>query len=116
MCPPFTALRSAQTVIEADHLEIRLGAQDCHWEESGAYTGEISAPMLAKLAVRYVIVGHSERRQLFGEDDAMVGRKLRAVLDAAMTPILAVGETLGQREREEQILIESHPEYAADAE
>jgi len=101
VCPPFTALRSAQTVIEADHLEIRLGAQDCHWEESGAYTGEISAPMLAKLAVRYVIVGHSERRQLFGEDDAMVGRKLRAVLDAAMTPILAVGETLGQRERGE---------------
>jgi len=98
VCPPFTALRSVQTVIEADHLPIRLGAQNCHWEESGAFTGEISPLMLAKLAVSYVIVGHSERRMLFGEDDAVVGRKLRAVLGAGMTPILAVGETLDQRE------------------
>ena len=101
VCPPFTSLRSVQTVIEADHLEIRLGAQNCHWEESGAYTGEVSPVMLAKLAVRYVIVGHYERRQLFGEDDSVVARKLRAVLDAGMTPILAVGETLEQRERGE---------------
>ena len=98
VCPPFTALRSVQTVIEADHLPIRLGAQDCHWEGSGAYTGEVSAGMLAKLGVGYVIVGHSERRTMFGEDDAVVARKLRAVLGADMSPILAVGETLDQRE------------------
>lgn len=98
VCPPFTALRSVQTVIEADHLLIGLGAQNCHWEESGAYTGEVSPAMLAKLGVSYVIVGHSERRAVFGEDDAVVGRKLRAVLDAGMVPILAVGETLEQRE------------------
>jgi triosephosphate isomerase len=101
VCPPFTALRSVQTVIEADQLEIRLGAQTCHWEESGAFTGEVSPRMLSKLGVRFVIVGHSERRQLFGEDDSVVARKLRAVLDAGMTPILAVGETLEQRERGE---------------
>ena len=101
VCPPFTALRSAQTVIEADHLEIHLGAQNCHWEESGAFTGEISALMLSKLGVRFVIAGHSERRQLFGEDDATVARKLRAIVEAGMTPILAVGETLAQREANE---------------
>jgi triosephosphate isomerase len=98
VCPPFTSLRSVQTVIEADHLEIQLGAQNCHWEDSGAFTGEISPTMLAKLGVRHVIVGHSERRRLFGEDDATVARKLRAVLDAGMSPILAVGETLEERE------------------
>jgi triosephosphate isomerase len=98
VCPPFTALRSVQTVIETDHLLIRLGAQDVHWEESGAFTGEVAPGMLASLGVRYVIVGHSERRTLFGEDDATVGRKLRAVVAANMAPILAVGETLEQRE------------------
>jgi triosephosphate isomerase len=98
VCPPFTALRSVQTVIEADHLRIHLGAQDAHWEESGAFTGAVSAPMLEKLGVEFVIVGHSERRQVFGEDDATVARKLRAVLAAGMTPILAVGETLQQRD------------------
>ncbi|HLA67593.1 MAG TPA: triose-phosphate isomerase [Acidimicrobiia bacterium] len=101
VCPPFTALRSAQTVIEADHLEIHLGAQNCHWEESGAFTGETSALLLSKLGVRFVIAGHSERRQLFGEDDAMVARKLRAIVEAGMTPILAVGETLAQRDANE---------------
>jgi triosephosphate isomerase len=101
VCPPFTALRSVQTVIEADHLEIKLGAQNCHWEESGAFTGEISPLMLERLGVKFVIVGHSERRHIFGEDDAAVARKLRAVVDTGMTPILAVGETLEQRERGE---------------
>ncbi|RMH82948.1 MAG: triose-phosphate isomerase [Actinomyces sp.] len=96
--PPFTALRSVQTVLQADRIPIVLGAQNCHWESEGAYTGEVSPAMLAKLDVRYVIVGHSERRQLFGESDEIVARKLRAVLGAAMTPILCVGETLEERE------------------
>jgi len=98
VCPAFTALRSAQTVIEADHLLIGLGAQNVFWEDEGAYTGEIAPGMLAKLAVRHVIVGHSERRQLFGESDADVNRKVEAVLRHAMTPILCVGETESERE------------------
>lgn len=98
VCPPFTALRSAQTVIEADHLLIGLGAQNVFWEEEGAYTGEIAPGMLAKLAVSYVIVGHSERRELFGESDSDVNRKVGAVLRHAMTPILCVGETGEERE------------------
>jgi triosephosphate isomerase len=98
LCPPFTALRSAQTVIESDHLQIRLGAQNVHWEDKGAYTGEIAPGMLAKLSVSYVIVGHSERRELFGETDADVNRKVKAVFAAEMTPILCVGETEEERE------------------
>jgi triosephosphate isomerase (TIM) len=98
VCPPFTDLRSVQTVIESDRMQIELGAQTCHWEAQGAFTGEVSAPMLAKLHVRYVIVGHSERRELFGETDEMVAKKLRAVLANGMTPIVCVGETLGERD------------------
>jgi triosephosphate isomerase len=96
--PAFTALRSVQTTIDGDRLKLGLGAQNCHWEPQGAYTGEVSAPMLAKLNVRYVIVGHSERRELFGDTDEIVAKKLRAVLAAGMTPILCVGETLEERE------------------
>lgn len=96
--PPFTGLRSVQTVLDADRIPIALGAQNCHWEEKGAFTGEVSAPMLAKLNVDYVIVGHSERRELFGETDADVRRKLEAVQAQGMTPIVCVGETLEERE------------------
>ncbi|MDP9336623.1 MAG: triose-phosphate isomerase [Actinomycetota bacterium] len=98
VCPAFTALRSVQTTIDGDRLAIGLGAQNCHWESQGAFTGEISAQMLAKLHVKYVIVGHSERRELFGESDHIVAKKLRAVLGAGMTPIICVGETLEERE------------------
>ena len=96
--PPFTALRSVQTMLDADDIPIALGAQNVHWEERGAYTGEISPLMLAKLNVSYVIVGHSERRELFGETDEMVNKKVAAVLKAGMTPIMCVGETLDERE------------------
>lgn len=98
VAPPFTSLRSIQTVIEADHLRIGLAAQNMHWAESGAFTGEISPAMLAKLKVSYVIVGHSERRQLFGETDEVVNKKIKAALAVAITPILCVGETLEQRD------------------
>jgi triosephosphate isomerase len=98
VAPPFTALRSVQTVIEADRMAIRLGAQHVHWEEKGAFTGEVSPAMLAKLSVAHVIVGHSERRAMFGETDETVNRRARAVLGAGMTPIVCVGETLEERE------------------
>jgi len=97
VCPPFTALRSAQTVIETDHLRIKLGAQNCHFADSGAFTGEISPGMLSKLSVSYVVVGHSERRHVFGEVDADINRKVKAVFEAGMTPILAVGELEEER-------------------
>ncbi len=96
--PPFTDLRTVQTAIDSDKMKLQLGAQTCHFEEKGAYTGEISPAMLAKLQVRWVIVGHSERRQLFGETDEHVQKKLHAVLAQAMTPIVCVGETLEERE------------------
>lgn len=96
--PAFTALRSVQTVLDADDIPIALGAQDVHWEDKGAYTGEVSPLMLAKLQVRYVIVGHSERRQYFAETDETVNLKAKAVLEAGMTPIVCVGETLEERE------------------
>ena len=96
--PPFTDLRSVQTVLESEKIPISLGAQNCHAEEKGAFTGEISAHMLEKLFVTYVICGHSERRQLFGETDADVNGKVKAILKTNMTPIMACGETLEQRE------------------
>ena len=98
ICPPFTALRSVQTLVESDRLAYSVGAQDLHWEDKGAYTGEVSPSMLVALKVAYVIVGHSERRQHFGETDAIVSRKVKAAFDHEITPILCVGETLEQRE------------------
>jgi triosephosphate isomerase len=98
VCPPFTDLRTLQTLIESDQIPVALGAQNCHWEEKGAFTGEVSPVMLAKLNVAYVIVGHSERRQLFGETDEAVNSKAKAVLRHGMRPIVCVGETLEQRE------------------
>ena len=98
VCPPFSDLRTLQTLIESDKIPIALGAQNCHWEDQGAFTGEVSPPMLKKLIVEYVIVGHSERRQLFGETDETVNKKVAAVLRHEMAPILCVGETLEERE------------------
>ena len=96
--PPFTDIRSVQTVIDADKLLFAVGAQHCHWEDKGAFTGEVSPLFLAKLNVQYVIVGHSERRQLFGETDEHVAKKLVAIQRHSMTPIVCVGETLEERE------------------
>ena len=96
--PAHTSLRSIQTLLEADRLPIKLGAQHCHHEDSGAFTGAVSPPMLAALAVTYVVCGHSERRHVFGEDDAQINRQVRAVRAHGMRPILCVGETLDQRE------------------
>ncbi len=98
VCPPFVSLRSVQTVIEADQLQIGLGAQDCHPEDSGAFTGEVAAAMLVRLNVEYVIAGHSERRSIFGETDEVVREKVAAIQRHDMRPIVCVGETLEQRE------------------
>lgn len=96
--PPFTDIRSIQTLIEADELHYALGAQNCHWEDKGAFTGEVSPVFLAKLGVQYVICGHSERRELFGETDEVVAKKVEAIQRHGMTPIMCVGETLAERE------------------
>ena len=96
--PPFTDIRSVQTVIEADKLMYAIGAQHCHWEDKGAFTGEVSPAFLAKLNVEYVICGHSERRELFGETDEMVANKVAAIQKHGMTPIMCCGETLAERE------------------
>lgn len=96
VCPPFTALAAA--VAAAAGSNISIGAQDIFWEDEGAYTGEISGPMLKELGCRYCIIGHSERRQYFGETDATVKKKVRAAFRSGLTPIVCVGETLAERE------------------
>lgn len=96
ICAPFTAL---ETLSKALHgTRVRLGAQNVHWEAEGAYTGEISGPMLAELNVRYVVIGHSERRQYFGETDATVNLRLKAAQKHGLIPILCVGESKQQRD------------------
>jgi len=95
--PPFTALRSVQTLVTGDKLEVGYGAQDLSVQDSGAYTGEVSGAMLAALACTYVVVGHSERRAMHGEDDAVVASKVRAALRHGLVPILCVGEGLDVR-------------------
>lgn len=102
--PPYTDLRSVQTLIDGDRLEIRYGAQDVSDHDDGAYTGEVSARMLAKLGCSYVVVGHSERRHYHGENDALVNAKARRSLDASMTPIVCVGEGLEVRRAGAQVV------------
>lgn len=96
-CVPFIDLPAA--VEAAKGTNIKIGAQNCHWEESGAFTGEIAANMLTSIGVSYVIIGHSERRTYFGETDQTVNQRVRAALDAGLSVILCVGETLEQREQ-----------------
>ncbi len=96
--PPFTDIRSVQTLIETEDYEFAIGAQHCHHESAGAFTGEVSPVFLSKLNVEYVIAGHSERRELFGEGDDLVNAKVKAIFANAMTPIMCVGETLDERE------------------
>jgi len=100
--PPFTSLRSAQTLIEAERFEVRLGAQDISAQESGAFTGEVSGSMLAKLDAKYVLIGHSERRQYHGEGDELVQAKVAAAFKHGITPVICVGETLEELEAQGQ--------------
>jgi triosephosphate isomerase len=97
---PFTDIRTVQTFLESEKVSIAIGAQNCHWETNGAFTGEIAPGMLAKLNVAYVILGHSERREIFGETDIEIARKVTAVFANGMTPILCCGESLAEREGE----------------
>ena len=101
--PPFTDLRSVQTLVDGDKLKIGYGAQDVSQFDKGAYTGEISGPMLAKLGCSYVLCGHSERRQYHHEDDALVNAKIKAALAVSITPILCVGEPLEVRQAGDQV-------------
>ncbi|MBM7614360.1 triose-phosphate isomerase [Alkaliphilus hydrothermalis] len=98
LCCPFTALSEVKKATEG--TKIKLGAQNMHWEESGAYTGEISADMLLNIGVEYVIIGHSERRQYFNETDEIVNKKVKKALEKGLKPILCMGETLEEREGE----------------
>ncbi|NBD10805.1 MULTISPECIES: triose-phosphate isomerase [Corallococcus] len=103
IAPPFVALQPLHVALEG--APIQLAAQNCHWESSGAFTGEISAPMLVELGCAYVIVGHSERRQFFGETDATVNKRAKAVKATGMTPIVCVGETLAEREANQTLAV-----------
>ncbi|RSN35066.1 triose-phosphate isomerase [Amycolatopsis sp. WAC 04169] len=101
--PPFTDIRSVQTLTDGDKLSLTYGAQDLSPHDSGAYTGDVSGPMLAKLGCSFVTVGHSERREYHGESDELVNKKVKAALKHGITPILCVGEKLEVREAGEHI-------------
>jgi triosephosphate isomerase (TIM) len=111
--PPFTDLRTVQTLVEKESIPVALGAQHCSDEDAGARTGEVSPRMLARLSTVYVLVGHSERRTLFGMDDATVAATLKAVLRHEMTPIVCVGETEEQRQRSQTEAVLSDQVLAA---
>ena len=101
--PPFTAIHAAAQAAHGSNIEV--SAQDLHWEKQGAFTGEISATMIKEAGATYVIVGHSERRQLFGETDAIVNRKVQSAIAQALTPIMCIGETLDERERNDTLSV-----------
>jgi triosephosphate isomerase (TIM) len=101
--PPFTNLRTVQTLVEGDRLDLQYGAQDVSPFDDGAYTGDVSATMLAKLGCRYVLVGHSERREYYGEDDKLVNAKARKAVERGLTPIVCVGEGIEVREEKDQV-------------
>jgi len=103
VAPPFTAVHAVAEA--ARNTNIGVAAQDLYWEASGAFTGEVSAPMIKETGAEYAIVGHSERRRLFGETDATVNRKVMAAIAAGLTPIVCVGETLEERERDETFAV-----------
>jgi triosephosphate isomerase (TIM) len=111
--PPFTDLRSAQTLIDAEKFEVTLGAQDLSAQDSGAFTGEISGAFLSKLAVKYVLVGHSERRQYHAEDDSVIQQKVAAAWRHNLVPIICVGETLEELESEGQSAVPIRQTLAA---
>lgn len=98
LCPPFIALRSVKNIIDSDRIEVKLGAQNMHWEENGAYTGEVSPLMLSALGVEYVIIGHSERREYFFESNEVVNKKVKSAFQHNLKPIMCVGESLAIRE------------------
>jgi triosephosphate isomerase len=103
VAPPFLAVHAAAETLRDSNIGV--SAQDLYWEKEGAFTGEVSAQMIKEAGAHYVIIGHSERRQLFGETDVMVNRKLSAAMSAGLTPIMCVGETLEERERNETLAI-----------
>lgn len=98
LCPPSIDLKSVYTVLDFDKTKIALGSQNVHWEESGAYTGEISIPMIKEVGCEYCIVGHSERREMFAETDTTVNLKVKALVEAGIAPIVCVGESLAMRD------------------
>lgn len=114
VCVPFTSLSEVKK--EIDNTNLKLGAQNMYWEDSGAFTGEISPLMLKGIGIDYVIIGHSERRQYFGETDKIVNMKVKSAINHSITPILCVGETLEQREAgTEQEVVKSQVEKALDS-
>ena len=116
VCPPAVDLKGVAEVIEQNDAPFGLGAQNVYWEEAGAYTGEISADMLVELGVTYVIIGHSERRQYFGETDQTVNARVKAALQKGLKPIICVGETLEEREggKVEEVLVRQTTEALKD--